>query len=191
MNSVWRSLRAAWITLLLLLGFIAGWPAVSPKIVARLPAGLAQLARRIPLVQERLLAPFAPLADAFGIYTENWTLFSTTGGVRHRMWVEARARGGHDWVLLHRAQDDEHAYLRRTIEYRRLRPIWNPHRYGLADGYPAFTRWLARRIFLDFPEYDRVRVRQEEIEILPRAEGFRSTGKFEYQYEYSRRGLLK
>jgi len=33
-NSLWRSLRAASITLLLALGFIAGWPKVSPKLSA-------------------------------------------------------------------------------------------------------------------------------------------------------------
>jgi len=188
--SVWRSLRAALITLLLALGFIAGWPKVSPKLSAKLPPGLAQAARNLPDTQRRLLEPFAPVADVFGIESESWAVFATTGGIRHRLWVEARARRGHAWTLLHRAQDDEHAYLRDTLEYRRLRVLWNPHRYGLAAGYPAFTRWLARRVFLDFPGYDRVRVRQEQVEILPRGAGFRSTGAFAYELEYSRRELL-
>jgi hypothetical protein len=188
--SVWRSLRAALITLLLALGFVAGWPKVSPKLLARLPPGMAQVARKLPDTQRSLLAPFAPVADAFGIESQNWAVFATTGGIRHRMWVEARARRGHTWTLLHRAQDDEHAYLRETLEYRRLRVLWNPHRYGVAAGYPAFTRWLARRVFLDFPHFDRVRVRQEQVEILPRGAGFRTTGTFAYELEYSRRELL-
>jgi len=189
-KQVWRSLRAALITLLLLLGFIAGWPKVSPKLLGRLPPGLARLAQTLPDIQGSLLQPFAPLADAFGINSENWALFATTGGIRHRMWVEARGHHDHTWTLLHRAQDDEHAYLKETLEYRRLRMIWNPHRYGMATGYPAFTRWLARRVFEDFPAFDRVRVRQEQIEIQARGAGFRSTGAFVYKQEYSRRELL-
>ena len=126
----------------------------------------------------------------FGIESESWAVFATTGGFRHRLWVEARAPRGHAWTLLYRAQDDEHAYLRETLEYRRLRVLWNPHRYGLAAGYAAFTRWLARPIFLDFPGYDRVRVRQEQVEILPHGAGFRTTGTFAYQLEYTRHELL-
>jgi hypothetical protein len=189
MNRAWRSLRAAIITLLLALGFVAGWPKIAPRIMAKLPPWLSRLAEQVPRVQERVLAPFAPLANAFGVQSQNWTLFSTTGGIRHRMWIEGRARNG-EWVLLHRAQDDEHAYLRETIEYRRLRPIWNPHRYGLAEGYGPFTRWVARRVLLDFPEFERARVRQEEVEILPRGAGFRSTGHFVNKREYSRKELL-
>lgn len=190
MKRAWRSLRAACITLLLALGFVAGWPKINPRILARLPPTLARLARLLPVAQAAILRPFTPLANAFGITSQNWTLFSTTGGTRHRMWVEAREPGSRTWVLLHRAHDDEHAYLRETIEYRRLRPIWNPHRYGLAAAYDPFTRWLARRVMLDFSKFDRVRVRQEEVEILPKAAGFRSTGHFVHKREYARSELL-
>ena len=190
MHRAWRSLRTACITLLLLLGFVAGWPKINPRIMARLPSGLARLAALVPVVQQTILRPFTPLANLFGITSQNWTLFSTTGGIRHRLWVEAREPGGHRWVLLHRAQDDEHAYLRETIEYRRLRPIWNPHRYGLAPSYDAFTRWLARRVLLDFPKFERVRIREEQVEILPGGAGFRSTGHFVYRLEYTRAKLL-
>lgn len=189
MNRVWRSLRAAIITLLLALGFVAGWPKIAPRVVAQLPPSIARLTQRIPAVQGAVLRPFTPLANAFGITTQNWTLFSTTGGIRHRMYVEGRTRDG-AWELLHRAQDDEHAYQREAIEYRRLRPIWNPHRYGLSEGYVPFTRWLARRALLDFPRLERVRIRQEEIEILPRGAGFCSTGHFVDRREYSRAELL-
>lgn len=190
MNRAWRSLRAAVITLLLALGFVAGWPKINPRIMAGLPPTLARLAALVPVVQDASLRPFTPLASAFGITSQNWTLFSTTGGIRHRLWVEAREPGSRKWVLLHRALDDEHAYLRETIEYRRLRPIWNPHRYGLAAAYEPFTRWLARRTLLDFPKFERVRIREEQIEILPRGAGFRSTGHFVDRLEYSRAELL-
>jgi hypothetical protein len=182
-------LRAAAITLLLALGFIAGWPKVSPKIVRALPKSLAGVVRQLPEVQGKLLAPFGPAAGAFGIYTQSWPLFTTTGGIRHRMWVEARAKRADSWTLLYRPHDAEHAYLSDTLEYRRVRTIWHPHHDWVAEGYPALTRWLARRICLDFPRFDRVRVRQERIEILPRGTGFRGTGTFDRETEYSRREL--
>jgi hypothetical protein len=191
MKRVWRSVRAAWITLLLALGFVAGWPNISPAIAARLPPGLAHLAGRLPAIQAALLGPFTPLAYAFGITTENWKLFTSTGGIRHRLWIEARGPGDEAWVLLHRAHDDEHAYLRETLEYRHLRSIWNPHGYGMAGDYGLFARWVARRAFLDFPRFDRVRIREERVEILPRGGGFRGTGRFAYKHEYSRAELLR
>jgi hypothetical protein len=92
--------------------------------------------------------------------------------------------------LLHRAQDDEHAYLRGTLEHRRLRLLWNPHRWGTVYGYPAFGRWLARRVLLDFSRFERVRVRMERIELLDKARGFRATGEFEHELVYSRSELL-
>jgi hypothetical protein len=60
----------------------------------------------------------------------------------------------------------------------------------LAEGYVPFTRWVARRVLLDFPQYERVRIRQEEVEILPDGAGFRSTGHFVNKRDYSRSELL-
>jgi hypothetical protein len=142
------------------------------------------------MVQAELLAPFSPLAGAFGIYSQNWGLFAATGGIRHRMWIEGQAGEAEPWILLHRAHDDEHATLRETLEYRRLRMIWNPHRWGTVHGYPAFGRWLARRVLLDFPRFERVRLRMERIELLDKGRGFRATGQFEHELVHSRSELL-
>jgi hypothetical protein len=187
---VWPRVRAAAISVLLTLGFISGWPKISPGLLAHLPDGVARTAAQIPTLQAELLQPFTPLASAFGIYSQNWGLFAATGGIRHRMWVEGQAAGTDTWVLLHRAHDDEHAYLRATLEHRRVRLIWNPHRWGTVDGYPAFGRWLARRVLLDFPRFERVRLRMERIELLDKGRGFRATGQFEHELSHSRSELL-
>jgi hypothetical protein len=179
MPMAWREVRALLITCALLLGFIAGWPELGPRVLARLSPGSAALARRIPALRDGLLRPFAPLAAAFGIYTQNWPLFTGTGAIRHRMWIEGRGQAG-EWTLLYRVHDADHTALQSTIEYRRVFNLWNPHRWGVSDSYPAFVHWVAARLFSERPELDEVRVSQEQIEIAAAGSGFVSTGRFDY-----------
>ncbi|MFZ5890170.1 MAG: hypothetical protein ACOY0T_03800 [Myxococcota bacterium] len=183
-------LRASTITALLLLGFIAGWPKVSPRFLAKLPDSFAESLRRIPEVQQRLLAPFTPIANAFGIYSENWALFATTGGTRNRMCIEGRQRGASEFTLLYRVHDPEHRYLASALEYRRLRNIWNPHRSGMANGYDAFARWLVRRVLIDHAELEAARIRMAEGDILPAGGGFRENGRFSNEVTLERTELI-
>lgn len=168
-----RTLRAALIALALGFGFIAGWPRPSPKLVARLPPSLASLVARLPELQERLLTPARPFAAAFGVYSQNWPLFSSTGGTRHRFSIEARSRRSGAWTLLYRAHDPEHRYLANTLEYRRLRNLWIPHHQQLVAGFSGLSGFVAGRVFAEFPDYDAVRLRHAELDILDRASGFR------------------
>lgn len=181
MTRIERQLRALIITLLLALGFIAGWPKISPQLLAKLPAAAASRLSQLPKLQQRLLAPFAPLANAFGIYSQNWALFATTGGTRNRMRIEARRRGQPDFELLYRVFDDDHRYLAPLLEYRRVRNIWNPHRSGLANGYEPFAAWLLARVLREHPEFDAARLRMDEGTILPRARGFAENGRSAFE----------
>ena len=186
MHRLEASLRAAVITLLLTLGFIAGWPKVSPRFLAKLPASFAATLSRIPEIQTRLVAPFAPIAYAFGIYTENWALFATTGGTRNRIHVEGRRRGSSDFTLLYRVHDRDHRYLADVLEYRRVRNIWNPHRSGLSSGYEPFAHWLLQRTLRDHPEFDAARIRMQEGNIVARGGGFEPTGRFQFEVQEER-----
>jgi hypothetical protein len=94
------------------------------------------------------------------------------------MWVEAR-RGDEPWKILFRALDDQHTNARETLEYRRVRNLWNPNRRGAKPLYPAFAAWMARRIFLEHPELDQVRIQMERVTILEHGQGFRPTGEFD------------
>lgn len=179
-------LRASVITLLLVLGFIAGWPKVSPRLLERLSPSLAESLARVPELQARLLAPIAPVAHAFGIYSENWALFATTGGTRNRIHVEGRPRGSSEFVLLYRVHDPEHRYLAELLEYRRVRNLWNPHRSGLSTGYEPFARWLVERTLREHPEFDAVRIRMQEGKILPRGAGFEPTVRFQFEVQAER-----
>ncbi len=176
----WRYVRAGLITLVLVLAFVAGWPARIPKLVRAWPPALARVALLLPSLQEKVLTPFAPAAGALGITSEDWALFTGTGGTRYRMWIEGRAASG-EWKLLYRAHDPEHAYLGGALEYRRVMNVWNPHHDWISSSYPAFTRWVARRAFRDFRRLRTVRVRMEEVRILPHGAGFEPSGRFAYE----------
>jgi hypothetical protein len=178
--SWWRYVRAGGITLLLWLGFVAGWQPIAPALLDRLPAGLGTLGQRLPDAQSALLRPFAGVASFFRITSEQWALFPGTGGVRHRLWIEAR-KPRHRFVLLYRVHDPEHAYRKSTIEDRRVFNLWNAHNWGVSDAYPDFARWVARRIFEDYPRFREVRVRLEQVTIRDASQGFTETGRFDYE----------
>jgi hypothetical protein len=181
MRADWRTVRAFGITLVLMLGLVAGLPNRMAKIVAAWPRPLADWALALPPIQAKILAPFAPVAGALGIYSEDWPLFTGTGGTRYRMWVEARGRGGRGWTLLYRAHDPEHRYFAGALEYRRLLNIYNPHHSFISDAYPDFARALARRIFREQRRFQAVRIRMEAVDILPQGRGYSPTGRFTYE----------
>ena len=186
MRADWRTVRAFALTLVLALGFVAGWPRRLEKLVRPWPKPLAALALKLPALQTKLLAPFTPVADAFGIYSEDWPLFTGTGGTRYRVWIEAQGKTRRAWTLLYRAHDPEHRYFAGGLEYRRVLNIWNPHFAYISDGYPGFAHGLARRIFHDDPRFVRMRVRMEEVAIQPKGRGFRPSGHFVYEVELRR-----
>jgi len=190
MQKLEARLRAATLSLLLTLGFIAGWPRVSPRILEKLPADLSKALEQLPELQQRLLAPFAPMANALGIYGENWALFSTTGGTRNRICIEGRSEGSSEFRLLYRIHDPEHRYLAATLEYRRFRNIWNPHRSYLSSGYYPFAQWVVRRALADHPELEEARVYMEEGEILAKGRGFQVNGRRLYLVTSRRTGEM-
>jgi hypothetical protein len=176
----WPYVRAGLITLVLVLAFVAGWPARMAKLVRAWPPSLARVALLLPSLQQKVLTPFAPAAGALGITSEDWALFTGTGGTRYRMWIEGSAANG-AYKLLYRAQDPEHRYLGGALEYRRVMNVWNPHHDWISSSYPAFTRWLARQVFRDYRRLRGVRVRMEEVAILPYGRGFEPSGHFVYE----------
>ena len=182
-----RYVRAALITGALALGFVAGLPGRIPKMVRNWPEPWRGLVLRVPPVQGAILAPFAPIARTFEVYSEDWPLFTGTGGTRYRLWVEGQDKKGR-FALLYRAHDAKHRYLAGALEYRRVLNLWNPHHDYISDGYTDFAHWVGRHALRDFPRYERVRVRMEEVRILPRGRGYVPTGNFLYEVETARDG---
>lgn len=174
----WRHVRAWLITLGLLLGLVDGCPIPTPHVMERLPPSLQAACVLLYDAQRGALTPFRPIKDAL-IISQRWALFSTTGGLRYRMWIEASAGPDEPWTLLYRAEDDAHAFRADTLECRRVRNTWNPSRRSSKRSYPAFASWMARTIFLADARYRLVRVSMERGQILERGKAFVPSGEFD------------
>ena len=177
LSRAWPSARALLLALAIAAGLIDGAPIPTPRVMAHLSPGLQTASLRLYDVQSLLLAPLRPIKATFGV-NQRWALFSSTGPLRHRMWVEAR-REGEPWTLLYRAEDDGHAFLSKTLEYRRVRNVWNPNRRGAKPLYPAFASWIAHEIFRERPGFDEARVSMERVTVLDYGKGFTSSGDFD------------
>jgi hypothetical protein len=187
-SPLWRWARALSIALVIILGLISGFPTPNPERVAHTPALIRWLVARLPGAQSALLAPFR-FATVDCQIAQRWTLFSTTGGIRYRMEIEARDHRSRRWKLLYRAQDPEHAFMAPLLDYRRVRNGWNPSRHGIKQSYDPFTLWISRAILESEPQLDRVRVRMARVQTLPHGEGVSELGDFEYASEHGREVL--
>lgn len=173
-------MRALLIATAIGVGLIDGAPIPTARVMESLPPLLRDVAVGLGELQTTLLVPWRPIKDAFAV-SQRWSVFSTTGGVRYRMWVEARTVPAETWTLLYRAQDPEHIFLGGTLRYRRVRNVYNPSRsIGAKSTYPAFASWVARTIFERQPRFDEVRVSMERGRILPHGDGFEPLGEFDY-----------
>ncbi len=184
----WPRARALLITLSIVLGLISGFPVPNAQAIERFPAAWRGVARTLPRVQTALLTPFRFISDACAI-SQRWTLFSTTGGIRYRLRVEARNAQTKRWELLYRAQDPEHAFMSRELEYRRVRNGWNPNRRGIKPSYAPFSLWIARTILGQDSSFDRVRTRMERVQILERGAGMAWLGDYAFELEHGREVL--
>jgi hypothetical protein len=176
------------IALVIILGLISGFPTPSPERVAHAPAALRWLVQGIPRAQSVLLAPFR-FATRDCQIGQRWTLFSTTGGIRYRLEIEARSRRSKRWTLLYRAQDPEHAFMHQLLDYRRVRNGWNPSRHGIKRSYDPFVLWVSRTILASEPRFDRVRSRMARVQTLEHGEGVSELGDFAYEIEHGREVL--
>jgi hypothetical protein len=174
----WRDVRASLIALTLLIGLVDGCPIPTPHVMEHLPPSLQAACVLLYDAQRGALTPFRPIKDAL-LLSQRWALFSTTGGQRYRMWIEASGGPDEPWILLYRAEDEAHAFLGATLGYRRVRNVWNPSRRGTKRSYAAFASWIARTVFLGDARYRRVRVSLERGQILEKGKAFVPSGQFD------------
>ena len=175
-GTAWPRVRAGLITLVLAVGFVAGWPLMSDTALSRIGEPWTTATLVLREVQAVLLAPFRPVMDML-VLSERWSLFSGASTERTRIRLEAREKKGGPWVVLYRPHDPEHREGARVFEYRRVRGAWNPRSSGPQPGYQAFVAFAARRIMADHPEFSAVRASLEGIVILAEGRGFRGTGR--------------
>ena len=182
--ALWPSVRAALITLSMLIGLVAGLPLPPANQRERLPPSLATLLGGLERAQGVFLKPFGFIGDEFSLI-QRWKLFAGAGRERYRISIEARARGK-AFRVLYRPHDPAHAFEASRFEYRRMRGAWNPRRADPQPGYGPFVTWAARRVFRAHPELDEVRVREEKVVVLPRGAGYRGTGQYVFEARRTR-----
>ena len=187
--SRWAHARAALIALAVLINFVQGCPV--PNIQRRhieRPIGQREVVRWVgvlksvgyettpeELTEDALAwsakagewhrAVMSPVWPWFHhtVTQQRWSLFPVADPEPWWMHVEGRTESG--WELLYRPLDDEHDLLASTLEYRRVRAIWNPGTAGPRHDYPRFVDWVAKQMFAERPDLLEVRVRYQKYRV--------------------------
>lgn len=103
--------------------------------------------------------PFEP----FFKYThtnQQWGLFAVVTEVPERLVIEVRRNG--EWEVLYRRLDPDHAWHEEELKYRRIRGIWDSVKDPPKGTYKRFSLWVARTVFTEQPDVDRVRTKLEK-----------------------------
>ncbi len=119
---------------------------------------VVDVSRQLHGLHVALKAPFAPAMDLVGA-NQAWALFASTTTTPDRLEVSMRLRGEDGWRVLMRRLDPCCTYFEPQLAYRRVRGVWDGQRDAPRAGYKGLTKWLANRIFEEFPEAEHVRVR--------------------------------
>ena len=177
------SIRAAWITLALVVHGLAAAP-LPTRIRAhemRSPDSLEEAQRWADVInvvglsvtaegllefsrssgelatgaRQTLMKPFQPLLRLTGT-GQGWGLF--THPDRFPDHLEIHGRRGENWGLLYRAFDPDNNFLAKPIAYRRIRGIWDGSANKPKPSYNNFVDWVAREAFAEFTDLEEVRV---------------------------------
>ncbi|MCA9492261.1 MAG: hypothetical protein KC621_20150 [Myxococcales bacterium] len=102
-----------------------------------------------------LRAPFQPFFSL--VHTnQQWGLFAVVGERKETVVIEVRRDG--EWETLYRRLDPEHTWHDDQLKYRRIRGVWDGVKDEPKGTYKRLTEWIAKEIFLEQPDVDRVRV---------------------------------
>jgi hypothetical protein len=110
--------------------------------------------------------PFKPIFGTLHV-NQQWGLFAVVTQQPDALVIEVR-RGGDKWETLYRRLDGEHDWHDRQLKYRRIRGVWDGVKEEPKGTYKRMSMWIARVIFTEQPDVDRVRVLLEKgRETLP------------------------
>lgn len=109
--------------------------------------------------------PFKPVFDRLHV-NQQWGLFAVVSEAPDRLVVEVRRNK--EWEILYRRLDGQHDWHDNQLKYRRIRGVWDGVKEEPKGTYKRMARWIARMVFLEQPDVDRVRiVLEKEREALP------------------------
>lgn len=121
--------------------------------------GFGLLARRVVWGTRQSIGalrfPFDPVFSAAHV-NQQWGLFAVVTEEPDSVVVEVRRNG--EWETLYRRLDPEHAWHDDQLKYRRIRGVWDGVKDEPKGTYKRMTDWIARTVFAEQPEVDRVRV---------------------------------
>jgi hypothetical protein len=125
----------------------------------RLGRGYAGLANGVNAVRNFVMAPIQPVMDFTGTQ-QGWRLFSLPNERPHVLRVTGERRGKKR--VLYETWSESRTFLGETLEFRRVRALYNPSSQGPPNTYDAFARRLSERVFEQKPELDSVTVLLEQ-----------------------------
>lgn len=124
--------------------------------------------RRWAYTQDRVVhaarAPFQPVYDALHV-NQRWTLFNIVARAPARLIIEVRRDG--EWETLYRRLDPEHDWHEAQLSYRRIRGVWDGVGAEPKGTYKRMAKWIARTVFLEQLDVDRVRVKLVREHLSP------------------------
>lgn len=97
---------------------------------------------------------------------QQWGLFAIVTETPDSLVIEVRR--DKEWETLYRRLDGDHDWHDAQLKYRRIRGVWDGVKEEPKGTYKRLTVWLARVIFREQADVDRVRVVLERsVETLP------------------------
>jgi hypothetical protein len=122
--------------------------------------------RRERAFRSAMLRPVAPLIQGAAV-RQQWHLFLTVKEQAFRLRVDARSleAPADAWRTVYCANQTDALGLAEVLDYRRLRGIYNPTRFGTTAQYAGFVDWLMRRVWTEQPELGALRVGLERMRI--------------------------
>ncbi len=117
-----------------------------------------QVAKKYNSFRKRFTAPFKPYARYCGV-RQSWRMFSAPHRYPTISSIDVRENGA--WKPVYVARSEEHTWMRQRFEHHRMRRVlflhgWKKYR----RSYRGFSQWVAREATRDFPEAQKVRIRQ-------------------------------
>lgn len=153
----WPQVRAGLIALAILIGLVDGCPLPDRAHTQAWNKPLVEVARP---AQHVVMRPFVWIREGLR-FSQRWGLFTRAPRDRFRLEVKGQKADG-TWELLYRAGDPAYRAYADDLEDERVRGAWAPSDRP-QERYPEFSRWFARRVLADHPEYKVVRTWFERV----------------------------
>jgi hypothetical protein len=183
----WKKLRAAVLSALIVWNVIGAYPTPGDVTEEKLSQGVAKkeldrwvsrlrgfgfdtdaqrlgrfyagLANSVNAVRNFVMSPVQPFMDLTGTQ-QGWRLFAMPNERPHVLRVTGERRGKRR--VLYETWSPSRTFLAETLEFRRVRALYNPSSSGPPNTYDAFARRLSERAFELKPELDTVTVLLEQ-----------------------------